>query len=465
MTASPPLRYANRALGRPIIQMVLNEVVPDARVRRVGRSLRDAGHEVVYVGATKQYKRGGGFLLSAEALDGLDRYLINDPLARPYDRLLEQLNALNPLARSDRRVGDTFREALGGGGHSIGTRAATLALAAPYAAAWAVHKPGLLGRSAGLLQAGVKPLRAARAVLGLHPKVIHAHDLMTFRLIAPSALAAGVPLIYDSHELESGRNAPLWSARQKRWHAFTERVSIGYAKRVITVAPAIADELAATYQIRRPAVVANAQPRANIRPNTPLRIRMGLPEDHRVILYLGGLQLGRGIRRLVDLVVGLGERVHAVLMGSVQPSFEAELQAILEAAGAARARIHLRPPVPYDDVIHEAWGADLGFNALELRCRSYELALPNKFFEYAFARVPIVSTPQQDVAALTEAYELGDVVAEDDAEALLAVARRRLLQRCEPPPEDRRQAFIQRYCWEAQEETLLGVYDELFRSR
>ncbi len=448
-------------MPRPIIQMVLNEVVADARVRRVARTIRDTGREVIYVGAARTHDPGRGFLMEAEPLDGLPRFLINDPLTAPYDRVLDGLNRRNPLTAADRTVSATFTEALRGSGHRVRDRAATLALAGPYAAAFALNRSGIMAKSVAAAQAVSRPVQLARIALGFEPALIHAHDLMTFRLIAPSARAARVPMIYDSHELESGRNAPLWSDRQKRWHAFTERVSIGSAARVITVGPGIADELEGLYGIRRPVVVANAQPAANIRENTPLRQRMGLPEGHRVILYLGGLQYGRGIRRLAELVRDLGDKAHAVLIGGVQRSFETELQAILSSVGPAAERITVREPVPYGDVIHEAWGADLGFNALELLCRSYELALPNKFFEYAFADVPSVSTPQQDVARLTREFSLGEVVPEADAAQLLAVARRRLFEAPEPIPAERRQAFISAYSWEAQQSSLREVYDEI----
>ena len=74
-------------------------------------------------------------------------------------------------------------------------------------------------------------------ILDLSPQLIHAHDLSAFRFVAHAATGRDVPLIYDSHELERGRNAPDWSRARRRLHAWSERLTIGRASAVITVAP------------------------------------------------------------------------------------------------------------------------------------------------------------------------------------------------------------------------------------
>ncbi len=88
------------------------------------------------------------------------------------------------------------------------------------------------------------------------PDVVHAHDLYT--LLAGSRIAGKscAHLIYDSHELEIGRNGN-YGKWEKIFRANAERLLIGRTDHVITVCDSIADFLADRYKIERPIVVDN----------------------------------------------------------------------------------------------------------------------------------------------------------------------------------------------------------------
>jgi glycosyltransferase involved in cell wall biosynthesis len=297
-------------------------------------------------------------------------------------------------------------------------------------------------------------------VLGLHPRLIHAHDLQAYRFVAYPAATRSVPLVYDSHELERGRNAPSWGPMRRGLHALSERATIGRASAVITVAPSIADLLAEAYGIERPLVLVNSHSRGHIRENRPLGERLGLPSGHRVVLYLGALTGGRGLRHLLKALQALPANVHLALFGSVRPEWDAEWRALLASIPDARDRIHYQGSVPYEDVIHEAWGADVGFNGIELDCESYEHALPNKLFEYAFAKVPILSTRSHSADTLIRKYALGRLYEDGDARALLEALRSMTSSRVRVPA-DRRERFINDYCWESQSAALLTLYQQI----
>jgi glycosyltransferase involved in cell wall biosynthesis len=113
-------------------------------------------------------------------------------------------------------------------------------------------------------------------------------------------------------------------------------------------------------------------------------------------------------------------------------------------------------------VITTAWGADVGFNGIECLCESYHHALPNKFFEYVFAGVPVVSTPGVSVAGLIRVQDLGEVYAYEDVGAL-ADAINRMLERRMRISESARHRIIEQYCRESQAHRLVGLYDRLLR--
>ncbi len=383
----------------------MQPVEQDARVRRTACSLRDAGHRVIYVGFRPE-RPGAGLVAREQPLDDLEHYSIRVPMVHP----------LSPWVRDQAR----------------GTRAW-----------WSL-----------------RVWSAMRAMLALEPAVIHAHDLQAFRFIAHAARLSGVPLIYDSHELERGDYRPEWG-RARHWlHRQSERAVIGLAARVVTVAPSIADTLAEDYRIARPLVLVNSHPRAHIRPNSPLRERLGLGPEARVVVFAGSITASRGLEQLLGLLPGLPDHVHIALLGRVQPGFEARLSELLSELGTLGARVHLLPAVPYEDVIHTLWGADVGYNGIEALSESLEHALPNKFFEYAFAGVPILTTPGVSVRELVERYQLGRLCPLEP-EAL----RTQVMEMTAGPPASGPSASSERftddYCWETQERRLLGMYDEL----
>jgi glycogen synthase len=57
-------------------------------------------------------------------------------------------------------------------------------------------------------------------------------------------------------------------------------------------------------------------------------------------------------------------------------------------------------------------------------CRSYELTLPNKLFEYAAAGVPVLASDLPVLAAVVRGNGLGEVVAPEDTAAIAAALER-----------------------------------------
>jgi glycosyltransferase involved in cell wall biosynthesis len=394
----------------------MNSVEYDPRVRNVGAMLRDAGHQVVFVGIVSEGGLGRADFVEADAIDGVPRYLIRCP--KPW-------LALGPGVEH----GEPLRRAL------------TLAGQAVWSA---------------------RLLWATSRVMTMDPAVIHAHDLGSFRLIAHAAAARGIPTVYDSHELERGRMVPRWGRLRRKLHTWSEHVTIKRADAVITVAPSIAEVMRDAHDIELPLVICNTHPRTHIQPGPPLSKRLGLPTGARTVLYLGKITAGRGLEHLMRALPRLRGEVHVAIYGQMDPTFAADWEAMLDRLGTLRARVHVSPPVPYEDVITTAWGADVGFNGIECLCESYHHALPNKFFEYVFAGVPVVSTPGVSVAGLIRVQDLGEVYAYEDVGAL-ADAINRMLERRMRISESARHRIIEQYCRESQAHRLVGLYDRLLR--
>ena len=443
-----------------VIHFVLGDVHTDARVRKSGRTLRDLGYDVLYVGETPEPLLDEKRFFEAGNIDNCPHYVINDG-RRIYDNVLRRLNSLNPLHVPHQKIKTSIRRAIVEEEVPLTHRFQALSLVPAYAMCLAARgiRPGKIWDRVNGFQN--RATRIASELMNLKPDVIHAHDLSAFALIAPYCRAQQVKLVYDSHELERGRNAPRWTKEQRAEHILLETESIAQADAVITVSQSIATILHQTYPIKKPIVVPNAPPRSNLRENSPLRTRLGLPEDHKVILYLGGIMPGRGLDTLFEVMPRLPESVHLAFIGYPVRIFELDFDEMLQRADAVRHRIHLLGRKPYEDVIHEAFGADIGYNAIELTCESYENALPNKFFEYVFSNIPVISTQQADVVKLTESFGLGKIVPDRDLDTLVSTLTEMLFNKPFKIDEQRREEFIHEFCWENQSAKLEVLYSAL----
>ena len=72
-----------------------------------------------------------------------------------------------------------------------------------------------------------------------------------------------------------------------------------------------------------------------------------------------------------------------------------------------RKNVRLVSPVPFDRIIPQLNGYDIGFFLLPPTNTSLKYALPNKFFEFIQARVAVVVGPSPEMARIVKKYNLG----------------------------------------------------------
>jgi glycosyltransferase involved in cell wall biosynthesis len=293
------------------------------------------------------------------------------------------------------------------------------------------------------------------------PEVVHAHDLNTLDAAHRYARSSGARLIYDAHELELHRNA-AWTRPKRLAARWVELRGIRAARGVITVSPAIADSLARTYRIHRPAVVLNSPPLMSSRLPPPLSLKdlAGIGDDGQLLVYVGKVARGRGVELLVEALAHLPSSVHIGLLGPRAPEHETRLLARSAELGADR-RVHLLGPLPPDLVPAALSTSDAAVIPIRNVCRSYELAMPNKLFDALMAGVPIVVTRLRDMQAFVEDHELGAVFDEHDVASLVSAISAVLSVR--PPGLDTETitALRRSVSWERQVEVLGAVYTSL----
>jgi glycosyltransferase involved in cell wall biosynthesis len=252
---------------------------------------------------------------------------------------------------------------------------------------------------------------AYSATAGQGFAVCHAHDLNTLPVAWLVARRDKAKLVYDSHELYIERNklkpsSRLWKFIQRRMEGFLVR----RCDAVFTVNESLADELAKRYKIPRPGVVMNTPARfekadLHFLGNSRLRSELSVPREKNLLLYVGGITFNRGLEELIQSLSHLPD-CYLVYMGYGNHAYMQSLVELAEKTGV-RDRFAFFGPVPSDQVIHYAAGADVGVAPIANACLSYYYCSPNKLFEYMNAGLPIMASNFPELEKVVLGHEIG----------------------------------------------------------
>ncbi len=457
--------------SRPrVLMMVDNKVAGDSRVLKSAQTVADLGYRVLVLG-----RRGP----SAEEVDEASFrvklvrvrrrmppaeeqiFVGRHPLAYPNELAVEAADATASGQRWHRFRQDRRRRAI----DATIERAQALTAAAPQQQArdlpahdeyWQSLQPVLVAYEDAY----------APVIEKFRPHVIHAHD---FRMVgiavraAQRAAAVGnrVPrVVYDAHEFLPGLEESREFLAGNSWY---EASHIRRADRIVTVSDPLADLLLDHHGLeRRPSVTLNA-PEAAARTIDPdftqdVRSDCGLADDVPLLVYSGGVAARRGL----DVVIqGLAELpgVHLAIIANRDPAGRALIDATA-AESQVTDRVHVLDFVPRERIIQHLRTADVAVHPM-IHLANHEIALPNKFFDYVYAGLPMVVSDVRHLAQVVDDNGLGRSFPARDPAAFAAATRavladlpayRRAVADC-PLRDD--------WTWEAQRPVLAEMYDTL----
>lgn len=270
--------------------------------------------------------------------------------------------------------------------------------------------------------------------------VVHAHDFTALEVGHRLAASRGVPLVYDTHELWSGRPrvgrpTPYQHARELR----VERRLGGEAAAVVTVGEGVAQELRRQHGWEHVAVVRNTFP---FRPPQPSRGAV------TAAVYAGRLAPFRELE-----VLAAASRLVDLPMEVMGPADETWL------AGFDPGRLTVSPARSVEEVEVRLAQAGLALVTHSDRWPNHRLALPNKLFHAVRAGVPVVATDVGELAATVRAHGLGTLYRPGDAADAARAVTEAVHRYDELVAAVRRAAPA--LSWEADATVLTGLYDGL----
>jgi glycogen(starch) synthase len=303
-------------------------------------------------------------------------------------------------------------------------------------------------------------------IMRLEPDLVHAHDMLPVGLCARAVLAMRrkrnqVKFLYDAHEFVPGCD----SIPADRLEALTryERRYLPYADAVVTVSEPLAELLRETHGLARlPTVVLNAPLAADASRPDPGNVRAtcGLDPETPLAVYSGWVAPERRIEVIIEAARLIPELHVAFLTNRPNDPYLKSLVALGEEYGIDD-RLHWLDYVDYADLPRYLSTADMGIHPMQAGPINHEIALPNKFFEYSHAKLPLVVSDVKTLAAEVRRLGNGEVFTSGDLDSLVAAIEKVLVD-----PDAYRVAYQDRelmaeYTWERQVHHYVRLYEEL----
>ncbi|WP_239257189.1 glycosyltransferase [Listeria ilorinensis] len=286
--------------------------------------------------------------------------------------------------------------------------------------------------------------------------IYQANDLNTLPqgVLCAKLFRRGRGLIYDSHEVQTSRtgyNSPLYGISEKIFLRFVD----------ICIHE---NHTRAAYIEKRygfyPRVVHNYPVLAKPETSTKIDLhqQLAIPKNEPILLYQGGIQIGRGLDKLIR-AASLFDRGVVVLIGDGR--IKADLEHQVSEAGLTK-RIRFLPKVPLQELLHYTRNAYLGFQLLNNVCFNHYSASSNKLFEYIMSGVPVIGSDFPEIRQVIVREKVGLVVNSHDPKEIAAAVNQLLAS--PDLREEMHQNCLQAreiYNWKREKKVFLEIYAEI----
>ncbi|WP_439444369.1 glycosyltransferase [Listeria aquatica] len=291
-------------------------------------------------------------------------------------------------------------------------------------------------------------------ILGMKAKtdIYHANDLNTLFQGIICAKCKHKKLVFDSHEVNTSR-----SGYDSRIYQIAEKVFIRFPDCVIHENYTRAKYIRRIYGFT-PEVIYNYPFFQEGIEKIDLHKKLNIPKNEPILLYQGGLQVGRGLEKLL-------KAVPLIRYGTVVFIGDGKLKKGLideaERAGLAN-RVKFLDKVPVQELPLYTRSAYLGFQLLNNTCFNHFSAASNKLFEYMMAGVPVIACSFPEMKKIVKQERVGILV--DSADPVsIANSVNELVENQELWREMKENALEARkiYNWDKEKIKFLAIYQKL----
>jgi glycosyltransferase involved in cell wall biosynthesis len=261
------------------------------------------------------------------------------------------------------------------------------------------------------------------------------------------------PLVYDSHEYFTEVPELIGRPVVKAIWTWLEKLLVPQVDAAYTVCDSIAEVYRELYKVDFK-VVRNLPVCSKFE---QIKHPEKAPDQPKVILYQGALNLGRGVGAAIRSMPYL-DGTELWLAGDGDQTTELK-ELVVEMELESKVKFLGRLPLHQ---LHEVTcQADLGISLEEDLGLNYRFALPNKLFDYIQAGVPVLVANLPEMRYIVEHYQIGAIAETHQRKELAELMKTVLFD------QEKRLVWKQNLlkaakelCWENEEKVLRSVYDQ-----
>jgi len=208
-------------------------------------------------------------------------------------------------------------------------------------------------------------------------------------------------LIFDAHEYFPGLELIINSyLRRKIWLWFEKKMS-----KYISVLMTVSEPILTKYELLYPAI----KNKVLIRNIPKVQGEKQLPDDlilkveSPVILFHGVFLPSRGIENLIQAMEYLDQEILLLVGDGI---LRDDLKLLVDKKNLQK-KVIFKAPIPHHDLISFARQATIGTSLLLPVSENHIYAMPNKFFEYIQAGLPVVVSEHTTLAEYVSQYKIG----------------------------------------------------------
>ena len=239
--------------------------------------------------------------------------------------------------------------------------------------------------------------------------VLHANDLDTLLSMWLVSKLKKIPLVYDSHEFFLGVPEIQNKKMVKFIWKLIERMIFPRLKHVFTVNESIAKLYQNTYNVNVK-VLRNVPERGKI-DLVKTKLDLNLPSQKPVVILQGsGINVDRGAEELLE-AIALQDYFFLCVIGKGDVFEKLRERALRQ---DLLKKTMFIDAIHYEEMMQYTMLSDIGVTLDKPNNLNYEYSLPNKFFDYIKAGIPVVSSHLIEIKKLIEQFNCGAVTNSHD---------------------------------------------------
>lgn len=238
-------------------------------------------------------------------------------------------------------------------------------------------------------------------LLSKRVNLVIVNDISTWLIFLFFKLFTTTQIWYDCHEY-SPNDYPDGKWKEKTWVKFVEKYVIRHADVVTVVSEGIKKNYQKLYQRKDLHVLRNIPV---FRTNLKKKLSSDLSNRKIDVVYQGVYAPGRGIEALLILISANAQQLERYRFnffggGCLDSS-------IREVESKHPNLIKNHGWIDEENLEAATATMDIGYCVIEPLCKSYDLSLPNKFFQYCHAGTPVIVGASKELSQVVRNFGLG----------------------------------------------------------